>query len=604
MMSLKGLLCPESVAIVGASGDTKKLSGMILDFLAKSGYDGAVYPINPKYDRIGDLECYASVQALPCTVDLLVCVIPVSSALDALEAAALRGVRYCLLMTGGFGEGRSGQEGLARLARLQQLCKETGMRVVGPNTVGMVNFRKHLPLTFADWYSRDTGQRGGVAIVTHSGSVGGLIFSALQLNRIGVDYWFGLGNEATLDTADFIDHFADDPEVHTVICYMEGVHDGRKFIAACEKARALDTRIVVLKSGQYPETVRSTAAHTGKRPTSSDVYAGMFKQFGVIQVVTLSELTYVMMLLSSLGDRLGSRIGILSASGGACSVIADHVLQAGLMLPELPESLQLMLNRGIPVYGSSSNPVDLSADVVARGDILDATLETLKEDDCINVWMVFGRPVIDRYHRKLADFVQSTGKALIACSGVPLTAEVSGALREGGIAALADPELCMRAIARIAAVLQEDSQVPELTTASGAQGADLGLPGPMSTPALWQRLAVPTSSTARPVLRVESWLDPDFGMVLAASWLPLLAVGRSRIVRALPMQGQSLSSMAADLVAQGAHCPLNPVQVYDAMQTMLRLHDDENEGPGFPVEFGSENGELVVCLTGQQVEAS
>lgn len=600
-MNLKGLLCPESVAIVGASGDTKKLSGMILDFLVKSGYEGTVYPVNPKYDYIGEVECYASVQALPCTVDLLVCVIPVSSAMEAIEAAALRGVRYCLLMTGGFGEGRSGEEGLARLARLQQLCEETGMLVVGPNTVGMVNFRKHLPLTFADWYSRDTGQRGGVAIVTHSGSVGGLIFSALQLNRIGVDYWFGLGNEATLDTADFINHFASDADVHTVVCYMEGVRDGRKFIAACERARALNTRVVVLKSGQYPETVRSTAAHTGKRPSSSDVYAGVFKQFGVIQVMSLSELTYVMMLLSSLGDRLGSRIGILSASGGACSVIADHVIQAGLMLPELPESLQAMLNSGIPVYGSSSNPVDLSADVVARGDILDVTLETLKEDDCVNVWMVFGRPVIDRYHQKLADFVHTTGKALIACSGVPLTAEVSSALREGGIAALADPELCMRAIARIAAVREEDSQESELTMASDAEGPGLGTIDPKPTPALWQRLAMSTSSTARPLLRVEIRFDRDFGMVLAASWQPLLEAGRSRIVRALPMQGQDLSSMVADLAAQGSHCPLNPVQAYDAMQMMLRLHDNEESGSS--VEFGSENGELVVCLAGPRVEA-
>ncbi|MGH8811075.1 MAG: CoA-binding protein [Advenella sp.] len=599
-MNLNGLLCPESVAIVGASGDTKKLSGMILDFLMKSSYEGVVYPINPKYTRIGEVECYACVQALPSTVDLLVCVIPVSFAMEAIAAAARRGVRYCLLMTGGFGEGRSGEEGRARLTQLQQLCEETGMRIVGPNTVGMVNFKRHMPLTFADWYSRDTGQRGGVAIVTHSGSVGGLIFSALQLNRIGVDYWIGLGNEATLDTADFIDHFAEDADVHTVICYMEGVQDGRKFMAACEKARANDTRIVVLKSGQYPETVRSTMAHTGKCPSFGDVYTGVLKQFGVIQVVSFSELTYVMMLLVCLGDRLGARIGILSASGGACSVIADHVIQAGLLLPELPESLQQVLNSGIPIYGSSSNPIDLSADVVARGDILDATLEALKEDDCINVWMVFGRPVIDRYHQKLAHFAQITGKALIACSGVPLTAEVAKALHEGGVATVTDPELCMRAIARIANVREEDSPTPKRFTVAETEESTIR---PLALPqasALLQRLTISTSTKAKALLRVEAWSDPDFGLVMGASWQPALSIGRSRVVRALPLQGTSLSSMVTDLVAQGTHCPLNPVQVYDAMQMVLRLHESAQDVPFFPVDFGCESGELVVCSVTQQ----
>ncbi len=594
-MNLNSLLCPESVAIVGASGDTTKLSGMILSFLAKSGYEGKVYPINPKYDSIEGFDCFPSVQALPGTVDLLVCVVPVSAAMDAIEAAARRGVQYCLLMTGGFGEGRSGDEGLARLARLTKLCEETGMHVVGPNTVGMVNFRKRLPLTFADWYGRDTGQRGGVAIVTHSGSVGGLIFSALQLNQIGVDYWVGLGNEATLETADFISHFSDDAEIHTVICYMEGVADGRKFMAACEKARACGTRVVVLKAGQYPETVRSTAAHTAKNPSFCDVYAGVFKQFGVIQVVSLSELNYVMTLLMSLGDRLGARIGILSASGGACSVIADHVIQAGLILPELPDSLQAVLDMGIPVYGSSSNPIDLSADVVARAEILDHTLDALKEDDCINVWLVFGRPVIDRYHQKLVAFVQATGKALIVCSGVPLVNEVHAVLRDSGIAVLLDPELCMRAIARIANAGQDENSIPELTVATCIAGPRVALV-PQQMLELFTAIGIASSSQARPLLRVETGLDADFGAVLAACWQPALSAGHDRIVRALPVQGQDLSSMVVDLGRQGADCPLNAVQVYDALRAVLRINESHPGMEHCLVDFGCLNGELVVCL--------
>src|SRR5687767_5764248 len=163
---------------------------MILEFLLKSGYSGRIYPVNPRYEKIRELACYPSVETLPETVDLLVCVVPVAVAFDAIEAAARRRVPFCLLMTGGFGEGRSGAEGEARRARLLAICKESGMHVVGPNTVGMVNFLEHLPLTFADWYGRDTGQRGGVAIVTHSGSVGGLVRSEeRRVGKEGRSWW-------------------------------------------------------------------------------------------------------------------------------------------------------------------------------------------------------------------------------------------------------------------------------------------------------------------------------------------------------------------------------------------------------------------------------
>src|SRR5262249_53006078 len=153
-----------------------------------------------------------------------------------------------------------------------------------------------------------------------SGSVGGLIFSSLQLAGIGVDYWVGLGNEATLETADFIAHFSSLPEIHTVICYMEGVQNGRSFMAAADKARQAGKRVVVVKSGDHPESLRSTRSHTGKNPSDGDTYAGALRQCGVIQAASLAELAYVMTLLIAVGDRLGDKLGIISASGGATSL--------------------------------------------------------------------------------------------------------------------------------------------------------------------------------------------------------------------------------------------------------------------------------------------
>jgi acyl-CoA synthetase (NDP forming) len=551
-MDLQSLLEPRSVAIVGASAEPRKIPGMIVGFLAAGGYTGRVYPINPRYDRIGQLACYPSIDALPETVDLVVCVVPVAVAFEAIEAAAHRGVPFCLLMTGGFGEGRTGAQGEARRQRLLEICERTGMQVVGPNTVGMVNFRAGLPLTFADWYARDTGCRGGVAIVTHSGSVGGLVFSTLQSNGIGVDYWFGLGNEATLETADFIAHFTADAAIHTVICYIEGVRNGRAFMRAADEARRRGKRIVALRAGGHRESARSTRAHTGKLPSAFDVYAGIFRQHGVIDVVSAAELSYAMVLLTSAGARLGRRVGIISASGGACSLLADHVIDAGLELPELSLPLQQTLDRAIPEYGSSLNPVDLSADVISRAEILYGALAALRDDSSIDVWLVFGRPIVDRYYPALIEFAQASGKAVIVSCGVALERQVHEALRAGGIAVLEDPELCLRALGRIQraagasdasgvkaqtdeALLNSRLRENDVTDVASAQAGAQGKHNDLEIRVRGNHGRVHAS--------IEN--DRDFGSILA-----LRKVGANRrVVRALPASTPDLRDAVPELAA-------------------------------------------------------
>lgn len=593
-MNLQALLEPRSVAIIGASAEPKKISGMIVEFLLKSGYAGRIFPINPRYDTIRDLRCYRSVDALPETVDLIVCVVPVAVAFEGIEAAARRGVPFCLLMTGGFGEGRSGAEGLARRERLLTICRETGMHVVGPNTVGMVNFRQRLPLTFADWYARDTGQRGGVAIVTHSGSVGGLIFSSLQLNGIGVDYWIGLGNEATLETADFISHFSSDPDIHTVICYMEGVQDGRKLLSAAARARRNGKRIVVIKAGDNPESARSTLSHTGKNPTAGEIYAGVLRQVGVTQPASLAELSYVMTLLTVAGDRLGPRVGILSASGGACSLVADHVIDAGLQLPELPGALQEILNRSIPEYGSSVNPVDLSADVISRAQILHGTLAALGADDDIDVWLVFGRPVVDRYPQALIDFADASGKAVIVSCGVPIATELRAALQANHVAVLDDPELTMRALARVvraiapADTLEALASVPSRTAARTLDSSE--------SAELLRKRGIPEAAGGVPLLAVTIEHDRDFGPVIGVSVLS--ASGRERrVVRALPASGATLRDAVRELAANEGELPAAAEDIAGALEAAAALHAAHTDVERLVAHFAVAQESLAVCST-------
>lgn len=546
-MNLERLLRPRSVALVGASADPKKISGMMVDFLRRSGYAGNVYPINPRYEAIGDWRCYPSVAALPETVDLVVVAVPASIAFEALDQAAERGVPFVVLMTGGFGEGTSGAEGDRRRERLQALCAKTGMQVLGPNTVGVVNFRDRMPLTFADWYGRDTGQRGGVAIVTHSGSVGGLIFSSLQASGVGVDYWVATGNEAILEAADVIDHLAGDPKLHTIACFMEGVVNGRKFMAAAAKARAAGKRVVVLKSGDSEASLRSTTAHTIKRSTNPDLYRAIFRQLGVVHVRSLQELTYCVKLLSTVGDRIAGRVGMLSASGGACSLISDHVVDSGLELPELTTEVQQSLAKWIPEYGSTRNPVDLSADVVSRRDILDGTFETLKDDALVDTWLVFGRPVIDRYHAEIRAFSAASGKAVIVSSGVAMRPEVQDALQEAGVPVLDDPQLCMRALgaihrARGGAGMRDWRSEPSRIAGDVMDRA--------STRSWLSKHALDATSTTTErsgMSRIALHQDADFG--------PVLSIGRTssstsrdpaRVARALPLDDPDLDALARE----------------------------------------------------------
>ena len=517
-MTLHRLFNPSAVGIVGASADPTKISGMMVEFLRRSGFAGRVYPVNPRYAEICGWRCYKTVEDLPEVVDILVVVVPVAAALQVLESAGRRGVPFAVLMTGGFGEGASGAVGEARLGQLADICRQTGLRVVGPNIVGMVNFRDHLPLTFADWYGRDTGQRGGVAILTHSGSVGGLIFSSLQLNRIGVDYWIGTGNEVNLEIADFIEYLSDDAGLHTIVCFMEGVLDGRRFMQAAEKARQAGKHIVVLKAGENADSRRSTQAHTRKHSTDADIYAAVFRQLGIIQVFSLQELTYAVKLLAAGARRVGGNVGILSASGGSCSLIADHIVRAGLALPELPPDLQQALASSIPDYGSTLNPVDLSADVVARRDILLNVFATLATDTLIDTWVIFGRPIIDRYHADIRAFVRDTGKLVLLSSGVPLTAEVEAALQQDHVPVLQDPELCMRALGAIHRAGGADAR-PARAWRDFSQRPPG--PHPRANEAVQQRLAqcglLPAPPSAAAAFRLLLVQDNDFGPVLLVS---------------------------------------------------------------------------------------
>lgn len=475
-MSIQSLFEPQSVALVGASSDPLKPSGMVLSFLERSDYPGEVYCVNPRRERVGRHRSFASVKDLPETPEAAVVAVPSAAAVTAVGDCAEAGVRAVVLLTGGFGEGGgSDEESLARARRLDEIVASTGIRVLGPNTVGAVNFERSLPLTFADWYGRDSGLRGSTAVVTASGSVGGLLFQELQAEGVGVNYWVGLGNERDLDAADFIEYFAATGTIRSVVCFIEGVQDGARFLSAVTRLEEAGKHLIVAKAGRSEAGRRSTKSHTGKVSSAAEVYRDVLRQLGAVEVLSIREAAYVARALESAPDGYPAEVGLISASGGICSLMTDQADASGLRVSRLPQRIRERLSEIVPPYGSHDNPVDTSADAIHKASIVTGVLDAVADDETARTWIVAGRPILDRYGNELAAWAGSVRHKVVACSGVTLPEESRRLLGKAGIAVLTDTDACMTAIGRIARSAERDrgfvpSSAPPRRTLSNRSG--------------------------------------------------------------------------------------------------------------------------------------
>lgn len=490
------LLEPRSIAVIGASTDPRKLTGMLLSFLGDSGFEGAVYPVNPRSTAINGLTCYPSVSALPEVPDVAVIGVPGDTAVAAVRECAAIGVPAVVMLSGGFGEGSDpSPDGARRTAEVTEICRNSGLRLVGPNTTGVVNFERSTPMTFADWYARDTGLRAGVEILAGSGTVGGLVFQVMQRAGVGVNHWIGVGNELDLTMAEFIDYFAERESTRVIVCYAEGLVAGRAFFEAAVKARRAGKSIVVLTAGRSDASRRSMLSHTGKVSSSSAIYSGIFAQLGIVETRSIEETAYVAKALLAGLTVPDGRIGMVSASGGIGTILTDQAESAGLHVDRLPDQVRQELAGVVPLYGAADNPIDLSADAVFRPELFSDVLDVLGRAEGVpGTWIVAGRATIDRYYRAVLDFAARGALDVVVCPGIALAPEVDAAFAEAGVAVLDDSELCMRALGRIAAAADHD---PDPQPREGAEPR-------------------PQSGTAADPVRVDAVLR-DHGVPLAAS---------------------------------------------------------------------------------------
>jgi len=378
-----------SIAVVGASEDITKIGGRPVHMLIKHGYGGAVYPINPKGGVIQGLPAYASMRDTPTAPELAILAVPASATPAALRDCATRGAKAAIVLSAGFTE--AGPAGAALQAELVAIAREHGMRVLGPNCLGAVNVADRLIGSFSIALEEHMPPAGHAGIVSQSGNVGSHTMQSVARRGMGVSRFIATGNEADVDVADGIAALADDPDTRIILCCMETCRDATKLISALQRARELGKPVIVLKIGSTEKGQQAAASHTGALTGSDAVIDAVFRRYGVLRVRSVEALIDIGHAASLLmPNRLprNDAVTLVAASGGFGIMMADAMSEAGMALPALAPLTQQRILDAVPT-ASTGNPVDASAQMSSRPDILGKMLTALLDDPSGSALVLF-----------------------------------------------------------------------------------------------------------------------------------------------------------------------------------------------------------------------
>ncbi|MHA1754086.1 MAG: acetate--CoA ligase alpha subunit, partial [Candidatus Odinarchaeia archaeon] len=353
--NLKKLFKPDSICVIGASNKKGKIGNAIFTNIINYGFKGRIYPVNPKYEKIYDYKCYSKITEIEDDVDLAVIVIPARFVVDTVRECGLKNVKNVVVISAGFKE--IGREGAKRERELIQICKEYNMRLLGPNCLGVIDTGTPLNASFA-------GQmpiKGNIAFISQSGALGTSILDWSIGNNIGFSKFISLGNKADIDESDLLSEIGNDPNSKVILFYLEDVKNGEKFIKTVQKT-VREKPILVLKSGQSNAGQRAAVSHTGSLAGSNIAYQTAFKQYGVIQVKTISDLFDYAIIFSTQPLPKNDTVCILTNAGGPGIVATDACELNNLKLVSLSKNTVFQLQKNLPSSAAVYNPVDILGD--------------------------------------------------------------------------------------------------------------------------------------------------------------------------------------------------------------------------------------------------
>jgi len=349
--SIDILFNPKSIAVIGASSSRGKLGNDVLRNLIDSGYDGRIYPINPKAGEILGLKAFRSIKEVPSQVDVAVIVIPASFVLEAVEECGQKGVKALVIITAGFKE--IGHEGIEAEKKLVELAEKYKMVIQGPNCLGITNTSAPYNASF----SAGTPGKGTIAFASQSGALMTGILDWSLMEKIGFSKFVSLGNKAHLDEADFIEAFGRDPNSTFLLLYLESVVDGKKFMEACKKV-VPKKPIFIVKSGVSEAGARAASSHTGSLAGSDMAYDIAFKQSGVRRAHDMASLFDVAAVYDDMSLPSGNRVAIITNAGGPGILTTDACESSGLEVTQLTSETKEFLKANLPPAASVNNPID------------------------------------------------------------------------------------------------------------------------------------------------------------------------------------------------------------------------------------------------------
>ena len=470
MNALSRLLKPQSVAIIGASADASKTAGRPVSYLLKHGFAGRIYPVNPKVDRIGDLPCYPDIAALPGVPDVGIVLLGAERAHIAVRELAERGTAAAIVLASGYTE--TGAEGARRQ---QQLIEAAGpMRILGPNTIGLVNLTDNIVLSATGALEMEHFPVGGIGVVSQSGGILGALLSRAAARGIGLSKLISTSNEVDLELADFIDHLADDEATKVIALYVETVRNPDKFRNACLKAARAGKPVVAFKIGRSEAGAQAAVSHTGALAGADRMYDALFKQVGVIRAQTFSDLLDMPAALATGRKLHGRRVAILTSTGGAGTLVSDDLGLAGFDTPA-PDAATAEALRALQTGDHAvldRNPIDVTL-AGLKPDLLRGAIKVLLASPSYDALTVIvgssSLAMPELLAGAIEDCLPHSDKPVIAYVS-PHAPEVGALLTQRGVPAFAAAESCTAALR---AMLQAADLQPQLEASAPAAAVPL-----------------------------------------------------------------------------------------------------------------------------------
>ncbi|WP_297507927.1 CoA-binding protein [Thermococcus sp.] len=430
-MTLDYFFRPRGIAVIGASNDPLKLGYEVFKNLKKYR-DGKVYPVNVKDEVVQGVKAYRNVKDIPDEVELAIIVVPKRFVKQTVIDCGEKGVKGAVIITAGFGE--TGEEGKKEERELVEIAHRYGMRLIGPNCVGVMNTHNDMNATFIM-----DAKRGDIAFVSQSGALGaGIVYKTVK-EGIGFSKFVSVGNMADLDFAELMEYLADTEEDKAIALYIEGVKDGRKFIEVAKRVTKKKP-VIALKAGRSESGARAASSHTGSLAGSWKIYEAAFKQSGVLIAETIDDMLSMARAFTQPLPR-GKRVAIMTNAGGPGVLTADEIDKRGLKLANLEEKTIEELRSFLPPMAAVKNPVDMIAS--ARGEDYYRTAKTLLQDRNVDMLIAIcvvptfagmtptehaegvikaikevnnGKPVLGLF---MAGYVSEKAKELLEKNGIP-----------------------------------------------------------------------------------------------------------------------------------------------------------------------------------------